>query len=160
MDKLKRSSLLVAVFTLLLSSCTQKEPSLLPWLHGSWQKELKQSSKASIYEDWKQVGDTLLGISYRKSDGDSMLLEDIKLYFIGDTLVYAPWVYDQNGGERIVFKGKSAENGFVVSNAQHDFPSSISYTLKKDLRSLEVEISGMMGDSVKSIPMNFSKVKP
>ena len=106
-----------------------KKMESFKWMLGSWKME---TLRGTTIEFWNQVNDTLLeGHSIRVgANGDSVLLEKIKLVLREDHYCYIPTALGQNNNLPVVFRITSFTNtSFISENMEHDFPKRISYTL-------------------------------
>ncbi len=98
------------------------------WMNGSWKMN---TGRGVITEKWNPLDDsTMTGESrMTRSNGESMLLEKIRLTFRGNDYYYIPVVQGQNNEQPVLFRITSHnESGFVAENQEHDFPKRITYT--------------------------------
>ena len=123
------AAITVLIPALLLCFVQQEsEFSKLQFLQGIWKME---TSKGPIFEQWARVdGNTLHGKSYRLTESDTLLLEQLQLKRKSEGIFYIPVVRNQNDGQPVAFRLiSSADNRFVFENKTHDFPQRIIYTL-------------------------------
>lgn len=127
------------------------------WLIGTWKSTV---SNGNLYETWaKKNNQELIGKSYLIKNGDTIVLENIRLVQEKDQLFYIPTVVRQNNNLPVRFALKtSSQNKLVFENRTHDFPQIISYT-KITSDSLVAEIAGIEKGKkrIESFPM--SRVK-
>ena len=95
------------------------------FLIGTWKMEGKES-----YESWEKKDDILTGLSYKIENKQKTISEKIEIKMVGDQIIYAPTVFDQNDGKAILFKLESFEQSlFSFENPAHDFPKKIQYQI-------------------------------
>jgi hypothetical protein len=130
------------------SHAQQKE---FGWLIGTW----KQKDKL-VFESWKvsKDGKTLEGFSYRIKAKDTIVMENIRLIYAGDSFHYIPAV--SGDPAPVDFRiTRYNQHSFVAENPQHDFPKVIRYRfVNKNKKLLEASIEG----NGKVIPYRFEKV--
>ena len=146
---------LFIVVLIFITSCTPKETislNQLNWLLGS--REMVAGNDL-IIETWEQENDTLfIGKSYNVTQYDTTLTETIQIIQQGKIIYYIPLVFDQNGGEPVLFELKSEQpEQLIFENKEHDFPNRICYY--KDGDNINAWIEG--GD--KKIDFYFIKTK-
>ncbi|TXB64259.1 hypothetical protein FRY74_10730 [Vicingus serpentipes] len=151
----QKSIKLFIVVLIFLTSCTPKETitlNQLNWLLGS--REMVSGNQL-ILETWEQENDTLfIGKSYNITQYDTVLTETIQVIQKENIIYYIPLVFDQNGGEPVLFELKSEHpEQLIFENKEHDFPNRICYY--KDGGNINVWIEG--GD--KKIDFYFIKTK-
>lgn len=135
----------------------KKDFQRLNALEGTWER--KGTTKRS-FEEWKKVdAENLAGRSYYLKDGDTVLLEQVKLSRKNGQIVYIAVVPNQNGGRPIpFFLVSTTKNTYVFENLRHDFPKRVVYELfSKD--SLHAWIDGGITDSAKRADFYFRKLQ-
>ncbi|MCB9361319.1 MAG: hypothetical protein H6588_08460 [Flavobacteriales bacterium] len=151
----QRSIKLFVVVLIFLTSCTPKETinlNQLNWLLGS--REMVANNNL-ILETWEQENDTLfVGKSYNVTQYDTTLTETIQIIQKGNIIYYIPLVFNQNGGEPVLFELiPEHPEQLIFENKEHDFPNKICYY--KDGENINAWIEG--GD--KKIDFYFIKTK-
>lgn len=151
----QKSIKLFIVVLIFLTSCTPKETitlNQLNWLLGS--REMVSGNQL-ILETWEQENDTLfIGKSYNITQYDTVLTETIQVIQKENIIFYIPLVFDQNGGESVLFELKSEHpEQLIFENKEHDFPNRICYY--KDGDNINAWIEG--GD--KKIDFYFIKTR-
>jgi len=93
---------------------------------GTWQMKTKNGY---ICERWTKVSNNeLKSTGFLVKGKDTTILEHVQLISKTDGIFYIPIVNGQNGGQPTSFKLKvSANNEFIFSNPQHDFPQRVAY---------------------------------
>lgn len=138
------SEIFLIVLSILLSGGRpiQQESDIkkTEWLLGVWENK---TSRGSMYESWKKVGDReLAGRSFMVKQGDTIVFENIRLVDESNRLYYIPTVKNQNDNMPVRFSAKEISDSVMIfENPQHDFPQLITYT-KISADSLVAEISG------------------
>lgn len=144
------SLVLLAVFGVSagLSADLRGAPDRTNWLIGTWET---RSPRGSLFEEWSRLNkDELSGRSYFIRDGDTVVVETIRLVSEGENLFYIPTVRDQNDGLPVRFSLRSiSDTSFVFENPSHDYPQRISYT-RISADSLIAEIAGTRGGEERS----------
>ena len=97
-------------------------------LEGTWKMD---TPRGRLFERWAVVGDhELKGTSFKVSNSDTIILENIQLLRKQNDIFYIPSVQDQNDKKPIPFRLVSATSKrFVFENPAHDYPQRIIYTL-------------------------------
>lgn len=146
----------IVILTMLVS-CSGHQELPLSLYEGVWKMETEEGS---IFEEWEKVSDSLFtGISYAVKDGDTMVLEELKLKYTDGKLCYAPTVQDQNEGQEILFPLKEyviEERKFVFENLMHDFPQRIIYSFAGD-KNLNARIEGEVDGKMEFSDFNYEK---
>lgn len=145
-----KSSILIVVAFLTTEVCVAQEN--FSWLVGTW-----KSKDKPVYEVWHldSIG-VLKGHSFKITDGDTVVLEQITLQRLDDGYYYIPDVPENDSP--VHFKiSSSTVSSFIAENYAHDFPKVIKYTIvrKDENEFLEASIEG----NGKVIPFSFQKVK-
>ena len=110
------------------------------WLTGTWQMK---TPKGILYESWIAESDTIFaGNSIKvKLDGDTVILEHVKIICNDRGCAYVPIAVGQNDDKPVVFRMTSiTKSGFVAENPAHDFPKVIRYN--RDQNQLNASVSG------------------
>lgn len=149
------NNLVVALIAFLAISCSKSAEKPWAYLEGNW----KNTKNGSI-ESWTKLDDNnLKGFSYYLDNGDTVILEYIRLTWKNDSLFYIPRDPEQNGGDEVVFYATSiSDTTLIFSNPNHDFPTTISY-LKKSDSFLEASISGNIDGTYKEVYFPMKKMK-
>ncbi|WP_194776282.1 DUF6265 family protein [Pararhodonellum marinum] len=126
------------------------------WLLGTWENK---TSRGSLFETWKWVNEMeMSGKSFYINNGDTVVLESIKLVEEADKLLYIPIVVDQNNGQPVRFEMKNlTDSAMVFENLSHDFPQVIAYRMIHN-DSLVAEISGLRNGDERKIAFPMSRV--
>lgn len=147
-------------FTMLLgifAACSPQPKLPISLYEGIWSME---TDEGTIFEEWEKESDSLFtGISYVVKDGDTIVLESIKIKYEDGKLCYAPTVLNQNEGKEVLFLLKEyleTENKFVFENLMHDFPQRIIYHFK-DNKNLSARLEGEQEGRMKSLDYSFKK---
>ena len=122
---------------------------------GNW--EMK-TSKGKLSESWKQVGESLIGKSYRYNlAGDSTLMETVIIKKIAGNFFFCVTGAQEDKTKTIKFKlVSSAENQLIFENKAHDFPQRIVYENKgKDI--LFAWIAGPMNGKEAKSEFNYRR---
>lgn len=153
----------ILLISIRLSGCTEKPEapydittaaSGLDSLTGTWVRETRTGQ---AFEQWKKVSDSLwVGVAWRVKEGDSTLMENLRIFIKDNNLYYAPTVPDQNDGGEILFVRVASESGYVFENKAHDFPNRIIYTFPSagEMKVIVEDNSGK-----KRILFNFYRLK-
>jgi hypothetical protein len=126
----------------------------LEWIVGTWQR---QTSRGTMYENWKMVNDTIWrGRAYRLAETDTMILEELSLEIRNDEIFYVPVVPHDKGA--VYFKMiKKFPDTVIFENPDHDFPQRIIY-MKMPNDSLHARIEGMDEGVETSTDFYFKRV--
>ncbi|NOU46458.1 MAG: hypothetical protein HOO86_05270 [Bacteroidales bacterium] len=124
--------LLIFIVLLLFACKPGRVPDqLMPArIAGLWKSE----GNLVFYEQWDILPDSSLsGRGFSINGTDTLVLENLRIAKLNDTLYYFATVYKQNKGIEIPFKlVHSAGNRWVFENAKHDYPNRIIYQLESD----------------------------
>jgi Domain of unknown function (DUF6265) len=126
-------------------------------LEGSWKMNIRGGTR---YEIWSKHSDSeLRGISYRVRNGDSTLLERIRIVYDQNNISYIPIVEDQNNRQPVEFKMIFGENKkFIFENKLHDFPQRIIYSLIT-ADSIIARVEGSQDGKESGIDFHFARIK-
>lgn len=142
----------------LILSCRYKNHfSNTEWLIGTW---VNQTNKANIYESWtKKNAREMSATNYILKEGDTVVLETVKLIQENDSLFYVPTVNNQNDAKPIRFSMTTiSENEMIFENPDHDFPQIIRYKrIHRD--SLVASIKGKRNGKEESMDFPMKRVK-
>ena len=107
-------------------STTEFKP--LHGLTGLWKMDGK---RGALYEEWLLSGDNqLTGRSYKLTNNDTVVLENVIISLQGNAIFYTPVVRDQNNQQPVPFKLISNNNNrYVFENKEHDYPQRVIYEL-------------------------------
>lgn len=124
-------------------------------LVGNWKDE---GTNKQFYEDWKPSPDGLEGLGFVLSQGDTIMIENMRITQEKESLVYEVKVNKQNYGQPIQFKATDFDSLHVVfENLDHDFPQTITYTLiSKD--ELRVKLLGEEHENPRELDFQFSRI--
>jgi hypothetical protein len=147
-------------FLILFTSCSHSQcpiPKGMYKLEGLWEAK---SNDGTVYELWKVNPDsTLQGKDFTiDSKGDTTIIEEFEVMCKDSSVYYVAKVPNQNGGQPVYF-GLYSFNpmNFVFENKQHDFPQTISYSIKTwDLYSVILE-GPDKDNKIKSIELRFTR---
>ena len=122
----------------------------LHWLIGHWER-ISMKDGSSGYEEWQKSGENeLSGRGVTLEDGDTILIEKIRLVEKENSIYYVADVPENN--RSVYFRLTSIDDcSFTCVNPEHDFPKKIVY-LKKG-NQLVVTIS----DETRAIDYVFVK---
>lgn len=153
--------------TLLLCSATcvtvcaqtfsEKDFKILHGLAGLWKMETK---RGVLYEEWQLQNDhQLSGRSYKLNNTDTIVLERVKLFLKGNTIVFSPLVSNQNDGQEVPFTLVSnADKRYIFENKEHDFPQRVIYQLGSN-NMLKARIEGTKNGKQMGSDFNYNRVK-
>ena len=112
-------------------------------LEGTWFMPTDRGDRLEIW--WKENDSTLVGKSIRikPENGDSVLLERLRLELRDTTVTYITIARNQNNNQPVPFvlTEIDEEGFFVFSNPKHDDPQKIRYLLLGN-REMQVETIG------------------
>lgn len=140
-----------------VASTTYNEINKAYFFIGEWENREKDGV---MIESWQKLNDSVYaGKSYFVSGKDTVMSEKITLEQRGKELYFIPTVKGQNSNQPVEFKlTESSPTHLVFENLEHNFPTTISYTLiTKD--SLLAEISGMMDKNTTTHQFPLKRVK-
>lgn len=143
---------LVPIFLIIISACRQGPETSVSsgyamegkeWLLGLW-----KIPDQPYFEHWKKESDTsFAAISYRVLEGDTHVLEHIRLFYENEKLVYQPTLQRDSGQVAINFWHQdTGRDTLVFENPAHDFPNLIYYE-HAGQDSLHIFIQGTLPDS-------------
>ena len=148
------------VCSMLISGWTIQKPSKIKeaeWLIGTWENKTK---RGSIYESWEKRGiDELVGKSFMLEEGDTIILETIRLVEVKKDLFFIPTVRDQNDQKPVRFRAVSfSATVMKFENKEHDFPQAIEYQ-KIHADSLVAAISGIKDGQMGGLQFPMKRLK-
>ncbi len=126
-----RNALIFLVLLAVSCQSEKKQPVLsVQSLAGTW----KSTGNLVFYEEWTlQPDSSLLGKGYSINGSDTLVLEQLRIAKIKDTLTYFATVIKQNKGREVAFKCVESEiHRWVFENNRHDYPNRIIYQLDAD----------------------------
>jgi len=136
---------------LFLVACNAPEPTETIYkLAGNW----KTTEGSVFYESWKINPDsTLLGSGFSINESDTLIIEQMQLIRMGDSLVYKVTA----GTQKTVSFGlaKATKNSWIFENHGHDYPNRIIYKMIND-SILHAQIENSAGNKV--IAFHFKKI--
>jgi len=121
----------------------------LTWMAGCW---IRMAGTTTVEEQWMAPkGGLLLGMSRTTSGGRTREYEQLKIFVVGDTIVYGALPSRQAYSE---FRTTTVRpNEVVFENLKHDFPQRIGYRAVAD--SLHAYIEGPQGATTRRIPFSY-----
>jgi hypothetical protein len=145
----------VGILTLVTSiaSAQGRPTDSLGWLTGCWERRTPSSV---VEEHWSPSNaGTLLGFSRTVRRDTVVEYEFLRLYSVGDTLVYEAHPSRQ---ARTEFRAiPPFEPEIVFTNPTHDFPTKVVYR-RSGTDSLVARIEGMRGGQLRTISFPFRRV--
>lgn len=98
-------------------------------------------------ESWEVINDSLLkGVGYSMNNGDTVFAEQLKIYRMGEFVLYAAKVGSNT--DYIHFRLEEAGKGnWTFVNPVHDYPNIIKYSLKND-STLVARTSNIKGNKI------------
>jgi hypothetical protein len=137
------------------NAATQGRPTdSLGWLTGCWER---RTASSVVEEHWSPANaGTLLGFSRTVRRDTVVEYEFLRLYSIGDTLVYEAHPSRQARTEFRAIPPFEPEIAFA--NPAHDFPTKIVYR-RVGNDSLVARIEGMRGGQLRTISFPFARVR-
>lgn len=122
---------------------------------GLWQSQ----GTIVFYEQWQMTDDSAFsGVSFSINGMDTLVLENMRIVYEHQRLVYEATVPNQNKGRGIRFlQTESAKDRLVFENLQHDYPNRISYIMIND-SILTTIIENSRGNKQKKFELK--KIKP
>lgn len=140
------------VIGLFLTACNAPKPTETIFkLVGDW----KTTKGPVFYESWKINPDsTLIGSGFSINESDTLIIEQMQLIRLGDSLVYKVTA----GTQQTVSFGlvKATKNSWIFENIAHDYPNRIIYKLIND-STLNAQVENSAGNKV--IAFYFKKIK-
>lgn len=125
------------------------------WLIGTWERA---SKRGAIFEKWIKVSEeTFEGDGFRIVNGDTIVIEFLRLEQFGDAIFYTAKVAENKYPVAFRFVAQD-ERGFVFENPGHDFPQRIIYQQKPD-GILHAHIEGEENGRQSGVDFLFKKVK-
>lgn len=126
---MKKAALFLAIlFVGFVTNDTQSEFQQLSALTGGiWVMKTKKG--VLLCERWKKINSNKYSSQgFKVSGNDTTWLEQVELVRTGNTINYVSLVKDQNEGKAVPFRLiEAANNQFVFSNPEHDYPQRIIY---------------------------------
>jgi len=127
----------------------------LEWIVGTWQRE---TSRGTMFEDWKVANDTLWqGKAFRLTEGDTLIIERLSLEIMRDEIFYVPVVPHNEGAVYFRMIEQSPEK-VVFENPEHDFPQRIIYMKISD-DSLHARIEGINEGVDSAVDFYYKRMK-
>ena len=154
-------TLLVLPFLLLAfkgqAQSISKKIKKVQWLQGDWKRD---TNKGKVYESWgKPFNNEINGKSYKINDGDTLILETIRIVEEEGKLYYIPTVSNQNEGKPVRFTMTKLNRKLMrFENPDHDFPQVISY-FKQDNFSLIAKISATNEGKTRVVEFSMERLK-
>ena len=147
--------LVFALLTLSSSASAQRPTDGLGWLAGCWERRTRNGV---VEEQWMAPrGGELLGMS-RTTRGDSVAeWEFLRIYAVGDTLVYAAQPSRQPPAEFRMRASGTAPSALRFENPTHDFPQRILYRTAGD--SLIARVEGKMNGQERGVDFPYVRVE-
>ena len=119
----------IFLFLTLTISCKENSQiQKVKWLEGTWENK---KPKGSIFETWIVKSNTeLKRTSFKIVEGDTLILETIRLTEETSQLYFIPLVQNQNDQKPIRFAlDFLSERKMQFVNLEHDFPNFITYEM-------------------------------
>ncbi|MCS3798159.1 DUF6265 family protein [Niastella sp. OAS944] len=136
---------------------TNTEFKPLHGLTGLWKMD---SKRGALYEEWQVSGDNqLTGRSYKISNNDTIVLENVVISLQGNAIFYTPVVRDQNNQQPVPFKLISYNNNrYVFENKEHDYPQRVIYELISS-NEIRARIEGNKNGKESGSDFNYTRLK-
>ena len=131
----------------------QTSVSRLSWMAGCWRQT---TGHRVVDEQWMAPrGSVMLGVSRTVKGASVMEYEFMRIYAVGDTLVYSAKPSGQDASDfRAVRQG---ERDVMFENPAHDFPQRIIYRrVKRD--SLIARVEGTRNGQLRGMDFSYSRV--
>ncbi|HMQ05684.1 MAG TPA: DUF6265 family protein [Saprospiraceae bacterium] len=127
------------------------------WLEGLWENK---TPKSSIYEEWKRVNNKeMSAINYIVKDGDTIVLEELRIVSVDNQLQYISKVRNQNQGQAVTFiQSYLSETEMIFENPDHDFPQQIKY-VRVNQDSLVASIHGLRNGQERTINFPMKRMR-
>jgi Domain of unknown function (DUF6265)/Outer membrane protein beta-barrel domain len=126
-------------------------------LDGVW---FLPSDRGDQLEIWDIVNDTLMtgrGVRIKAEDGDTILLETLRLVRRDTSIIYTAIVKGQNQNKPVDFRlTADDDNGFLFENPKHDNPQKIRYQFSSKSE-LTVSTEGKRNGRVVTDEMVFER---
>jgi hypothetical protein len=153
--KMKRLAGLLALFFLMTTACyrpaNRQAFEDLKILEGTW----TTTEGTQFNEVWTVENDSLLtGVGYSLNGTDTAFKEILKIFRIGDNVVYGALVGENDGYIHFGLKD-SGRNKWSFVNPEHDYPNIIKYKLISD-SVLEASTTNIRGN--KEIKFIYKRV--
>ena len=151
-----KSSGLVIILTLFITSASTETPTLagISWISGDWQTA--PGGRAQIEEHWTQAaGATMMGMSRTVAGEKTVEFEYLRIEQRADGIYYVAHPKARCPGTDFKLTRASATEA-VFENPQHDFPKRIIYRKGAD-DSLTASIDG--GEGTKAMSFAFRRMK-
>ncbi len=111
----------IILISLTVISCKNDSLAKIDWLEGTW-------LNGENYEVWKRLSDgNLEGVGYSIKNGDTIIVETIKIIEKNNKLCFIPDVKESNQAAPVFKFIDLTDNLFIVENLEHDFPNYIEY---------------------------------
>lgn len=147
------NSVAILAFFSSIASAQSRPTDSLAWLTGCW---ARHTTTGFVEEHWSRSNaGTLLGFSRTVRRDTVVEYEFLRLYSVGDTLIYEAHPSRQ---QRTEFRATPPfEPEIVFTNPAHDFPTKIVYRQVGN-DSLIARIEGIRGGQLRTISFPFSRV--
>ena len=150
-----RRYLTIALLGLASPLAAQRSPvDNMQWLAGCWERSRGQSR---TIERWTAPsGGEMIGESYSNASGEERTSERLRLFAVGDTLVYAATPTGQRMTE---FRSPTSTGDEITfANPAHDFPQRIIYR-RVPPDSLIARIEGDRNNRIQPVTFSFRKIE-
>jgi hypothetical protein len=153
-------TMVMAVLSFTLPGISQDEKHDLrsvSFMAGCWEMKVP-GRKLVITEQWMlPAGDAMLGMNRTLTDGKMSAFEFLRIIQKGDTLYYV--ALPSENDTPTSFQLKSVTKGNVVfENLGHDFPQSITYTVKGP-NAMTAAVEGLGNERPKRRRIEFPMVR-
>jgi hypothetical protein len=135
------------------------KPSLksVAFLAGCWEMKIP-GRKVVISEQWMSpLGDAMLGMNRTLTDGKMSGFEFLRIVQKGDNLYYVAMPSENDTPTSFELKS-AAKNIVVFENLGHDFPQTITYTLKGS-KAMTAVVEGLGSERPKRRRIEFPMVR-
>ena len=140
MNRLSHFLVLLALASLIFSSCDQQSASLPTWMEGTWETG---DTLGFTVEKWEVINKEFMsgeGLFLMK-DGTT-IVEILSIFIRDGVLFYTAILPNQNNGKEIMFIDTHKNpDSLVFENPSHDYPKKIVYH-KQSLTKIDVFIYG------------------
>ncbi len=131
--------------------------NLVAFMAGCWEMKIP-GRKVVISEQWMfPLGDAMLGMNRTLTDGKMSGFEFLRIIIKGDNLYYVAMPSENDTPTSFELKF-AAKNNVVFENLGHDFPQTITYTLKGS-KAMTAVVEGLGSERPKRRRIEFPMVR-